>query len=203
MKLLKRITAFTLVELLVVISIIAILASLALPAITGALVKSQMSQALSNARQIHTAQINLTGDAASTGDSNMGWPGDLSNSVTTMQNYADLLIKYDYLKAQDVAKVFTCAGMNAISGTTNTVTINKQNCAFSIFKIKDDDAGVSVFINTQNYETFGTAPLPDAKPFGDKGFVLLHKAGDGAVYKNAQATNTNILGINTNTALTF
>ena len=203
MKLLKRIAAFTLVELLVVISIIAILASLALPAITGALVKAQLSQALSNARQIHTAQINLIGDAASTGDSNMGWPGDLSNSVTTVQNYADLLIKYDYLKAQDAAKVFTCAGMNSISGTTNTVIINKQNCAFSIFPVKDEDAGVNVFINTQNYADFGQLPLSVAKPFGDKGFVLLHKAGDGAVYKNAQATNTNVLGISTNTALAF
>ena len=48
----RRMAAFTLIELLVVISIIAVLASLALPAITGALVKGQITQTTSNYRQL-------------------------------------------------------------------------------------------------------------------------------------------------------
>jgi len=193
MKLIKRITAFTLVELLVVISIIAILASLALPAITGAIAKAQMGQALSNARQIHTAVITAVGDAASTGSTNFGWPGDVA-SISTVQNFADMLITNDFLKAQDVSKVFSAAGMPSITATTNTATITSANCAFKVYKVADADPGVSVFITTQNVATFGQA-ITTNLPFKQNGFVLLRKAGDGAVYKKAQATETNILGV--------
>ena len=51
--------------------------------------------------------------------------------------------------------------------------------------------------------TFGTAPTADSKPFGDKGFVVFRKSGDGAVYKNQQATNTNLLGVCEDAALSF
>ena len=48
----RSLRGFTLIELLVVISIIAILASLALPAITGALSRGQMTQTLSNMKHL-------------------------------------------------------------------------------------------------------------------------------------------------------
>jgi len=202
MKLLKRITAFTLVELLVVISIIAILASLALPSIVGALSRAQLTQALSNARQIHTATVMAVSSAASTGDTNFGWPGDVT-TITTVQLFAKMLIDYDFLKAQDVGKVFTCSGMGGITTTTNSATVTAANCAFKVFPLTDGDAGVNVFLLTQNMVTFGTAPTADSKPFGDKGFVVFRKSGDGAVYKNQQATNTNLLGVCEDAALSF
>lgn len=62
MKTLQKTSAFTLIELLVVISIIAILASLALPAINGALKRSQSSACLSNLRQIGLATIGYATD---------------------------------------------------------------------------------------------------------------------------------------------
>jgi prepilin-type N-terminal cleavage/methylation domain-containing protein len=191
--LLTRLKAFTLVELLVVISIIAILASLALPAITGAIARAQMGQALSNARQIYTATMTAVGDAASTGATNFGWPGDVA-SVTTYQTFADMLISNDFLKSQDVAKVFSAAGLPRIEATTNTVTISAANCAFNFYRVADADPGVSVFITTRNYNTFGS-PLTTNLPFKENGFVLLRKSGDGAVYKKAQATDTNLLGV--------
>jgi prepilin-type N-terminal cleavage/methylation domain-containing protein/prepilin-type processing-associated H-X9-DG protein len=55
-------SAFTLVELLVVISIIAILASLAVPAVNGALKRGQSAACLSNLRQIGLATIGYATD---------------------------------------------------------------------------------------------------------------------------------------------
>ena len=47
----KNNTGFTLIEMLVVIAIIATIAAFALPAITGAMTRGQLTQAVSNARQ--------------------------------------------------------------------------------------------------------------------------------------------------------
>ena len=73
----KSFYAFTLIELLVVISIIGILAALALPAITGALARGQMTQTLSNMKQLHLATQQMALDGLTTGDANLCWPGDL------------------------------------------------------------------------------------------------------------------------------
>ena len=64
----KSSLAFTLIELLVVIAIIGILAALALPAITGALARGQMTQTLSNMRQLHLATQQMALDGTTTGD---------------------------------------------------------------------------------------------------------------------------------------
>jgi len=67
MKFLRRIKAFTLVELLVVISIIALLAGLAFPSMQKAIVTAQQTQALSNMREIGKSVQMTALDAVSTG----------------------------------------------------------------------------------------------------------------------------------------
>ena len=192
MKLIKRLTAFTLIELLVVISIIAILASLALPAITGAITRGQATQALSNARQIHVAQTQMALESVTTGDTNLGWLGDLT-TVTDVQSYADLFVKSDFLKPNDAIKIFAVPTITPGSAASNSVTIGTDNTGFKFYKVGDSDANVSVFITTKNY-TYN-APLGSTnKPFGEGAFVVLRKGGDGAVYRKPQATLTNIIG---------
>src|SRR2546425_6504294 len=84
---------FTLIELLVVIAIIAILAAFAVPALTSALKKGQMTGTLNNARQLYLAQFQMSNDGAATGDASSAWPGDLiaSNQLTasSLQQYCN------------------------------------------------------------------------------------------------------------------
>ena len=70
----KTSAAFTLIEMLVVIAIIATIAAFALPAITGAMTRGQLTQAVSNARQIHLSAFAMATDGTQTGDAKYGWP---------------------------------------------------------------------------------------------------------------------------------
>ena len=103
--------AFTLIEMLVVIAIIATIAAFALPAITGALTRGQLTQAVSNARQVHLATFAMATDGTQTGDAKYGWPGDLAASteptvqITTVSQFVQRLVDNDYLKPGDL-KVF-------------------------------------------------------------------------------------------------
>ena len=79
----KTSSAFTLIELLVVIAIIAILAAFAVPALTSALAKGQMTGTMNNARQLYLAQFQMANDGASTGDPTLAWPGDLTGGTSS------------------------------------------------------------------------------------------------------------------------
>lgn len=211
MKLPRSHKGFTLIELLVVISIIAVLASLAVPAVTGALVKGQLIQAMSNARQIHQATMSMATDGATNSDSNLGWPGDLnpnlntavtgSSGVTTLPQFVQRLVQYDYFKAADL-KIFSTAGITAYSGGqdssgTLTATFLDANSAFKLYWVRDTDPSNTLLLATKNY-TYNTAFTTQAssyKPFGDKGFVVIRKGGDASILKKQQAAPSNVLTI--------
>ena len=213
-------SAFTLIELLVVIAIIAILASLAIPAVTGAMVKGQMTQSLNNERQIYLAASQMAIDNTSTGDPNLGWPGNLAdqtthptNAITSVNDYVARMVSYDYLKPGDVTKVFSAPGVTpwvgtlAGSGSTAALspTFDDKYCAFKVYKVMDNDGSDVLFLATRNFTYVGTqgtggtqtggGNLDSAKsPFGDKGFVVFHKGGDGAILRKQQVNQGSAIG---------
>src|SRR5260370_41594597 len=102
----KTSSAFTLIELLVVIAIIAILVARAVPALTSALKKAQLSGTMNNGRQLYLAQFQMSNDGAATGDAGSAWPGDLIAggllAAGSLNDYSNLfLLKKGYLKAGD------------------------------------------------------------------------------------------------------
>ena len=210
----RKSAAFTLVEMLVVIAIIATIAAFALPAITGALTRGQLAQAVNNARQIYISTFAMATDGTQTGDAKYGWPGDLSLSqdptvqIATVSDFVTRLVDNDYLKSGDL-KVFAAPGITPWNGTyQKPADANSKgqfapafngstNCAFKIYKVTDRDAGTAIFLATKNF-TFtsnsNSAINSTTNPFGDKGFVIFHKGGDGTFYKKQQATSKSLLG---------
>ena len=178
--------AFTLIELLVVISIIAILAALALPAITGALGRGQVAQGMSNARQIFAAQYRMSMDSESIDDPTIGWPADIGG---TWQAWAGKLVGDEYISERDFNRMLSLPG---VSRPTNTPVTSPSPSAFTVFNVSRTNDQAAVFMTTANY-TNGQALDPAAKPFGDKGFVVLRKDGGAQMFAKAQATNTELV----------
>src|SRR5881398_2273433 len=98
-------SAFTLIEMLVVISIIAVLAAFAVPALTSALTKGQMTGTMNNARQLYLAAQQMALDGAANSDPNLAWPGYYTSGVVTLADYMNKLVTNDYLKPGDVQKL--------------------------------------------------------------------------------------------------
>jgi prepilin-type N-terminal cleavage/methylation domain-containing protein len=184
----KFFSAFTLIELLVVIAIIAILAALAVPALTSALAKAQLTGTMNNERQVYLAQFSMANDGTATGDSNLAWPGNLP--ATTMDQYTQGLVTPGYLKGGDIQKLFNAPGctlvVNVTPGNPDTVAFTSGTSALKVYKVTDVDASNTVFISSHNY-IYNNAILNTAVPYGQRGFTVIRKGGDAAVFKSGQA----------------
>jgi prepilin-type N-terminal cleavage/methylation domain-containing protein len=177
---------FTLIELLVVISIIAILASLAIPAVTGALTRGQITSSLNNARQLVLASQTVALDSFTTGDTNIpGWPGSNSFSkwATDLTNAG--------ISTSDLRKLLSAPGKQCDD------SFSAGSAAFKVYGVIDSDPGDMIFITTANWDAQNPGP-PTGEPYQDKGFVVYRKGGDGSIYRSAQATNPPVFFGNTN-----
>jgi prepilin-type N-terminal cleavage/methylation domain-containing protein len=186
----KFFSAFTLIELLVVIAIIAILAALAVPALTSALAKAQLTGTMNNERQVYLAQFSMSNDGAATGDQLLAWPGDLTAVPPDLQTYINNVITPGYLKGGDITKLFSAPSANltltVAAGPPDTVTFTGGTSALKVYKVKDVDPANTLFIASRNY-VYNTAIVGTDVPYGLRGFTVIHKGGDAAVFKSGQA----------------
>jgi prepilin-type N-terminal cleavage/methylation domain-containing protein len=194
----KRTSAFTLIEMLVVISIIAVLAAFAVPALTSALVRGQMTGTMNNSRQLYLAGQQMALDGTTNSDPSLGWPGDITSpaAITALSAYCDKLIANNYLQAADLKKILSAPGVNVsfTGGTTDnagnyTPISGLTTPALKVYKVQDSNPSNTVFAVTANY-TYDQALTTTGKPFADKGFVVQRKGGDASLFKKAQATGT-------------
>ena len=99
--------------MLVVISIIAILAAFAVPALTSALTKGQMTGTMNNGRQLYLAAQQMALDGAANGDSSLAWPGDYNPAPANLSAYMTSLVNNNYLQPGDVQKLLSGPGAAA------------------------------------------------------------------------------------------
>ena len=191
-KLTKPFTAFTLIELLVVIAIIAILAALAVPALTSALAKAQLTGTLNNGRQLYLAQFSMANDGAATGDPLLAWCGDQNAGAgaADLEGFLNSVVSPGYLRAGDIQKLMSAPSANltlTVNGTPpESVGFTGGTSALKVYQVKDVDTSNTIFAATHNY-IYNTAINSTDVPYGIKGFVVLHKGGDAAVFKSGQA----------------
>ena len=186
-----RENGFTLLELLVIIGIIAVMAGLAVAALASALHRAQMNGTMNNARQLYLAQFQMASDGANTGDANMAWVGDYIPALTLMQDYVNKVVRTGYIKGVDVAKLLSAPGaslkVTVNAGPPESVTFVSGTASLKVHPAHDKDPANTVFCTSMNY-VYDTTLVSSAVPYGVKGFIVVHKGGDGAVFKQGQAT---------------
>ena len=191
--------ALTLTEFLVAIFVVAVLLSLACIAIRHGLLKGQVAATLNNARQLYIAGFSMATDFKTQGDDHLGWPGDLAERktepVTTVSQYIERLIRYDYLKAVDMQKVMQAPGV--VPWDTSKPFDVERNCPFKIYKVKEPDGPEAIFCATKNFKY--NDGLDEKKvPYRDECFGIFRKGGDGAFFTNkkmARPSNLSTLGL--------
>ena len=187
----KPSSAFTLIELLVVIAIIAILAALAVPALTSALSKAQQTGTMNNARQLYLAQFSMANDGTATGDPTLAWPGDRNPAPTSLNDAVNFIVGPGYLRAGDITKLLSAPSCNITltinAGPPESVNFTGGNSAVKVYKVQDVDTANTIFAASRNF-VYNTDLVSTDVPYGTKGFVIIHKGGDGVVFKSGQAT---------------
>lgn len=187
----RKNAAFTWVEALVCLAVIGILAALALPAITAGPTKpGLMTQALSNMKQLHLATQQMALDGESSGDRALGWPGDTGG---TFSSWVQNLVP-GYLSTNDFCKLLSGPGVVVRPGK---VPATMGECAVRVYAVGTNSPETAVFLTSANFTNSpeGGAPLEkSAKPYGDKGFVVFRKGGDGAILMKRQVGLTNLIG---------
>ena len=184
--------------MLVVIAIIAVLAAFAVPALTSALARGQMTGTMNNARQLFLAGQQMALDGTTNSDPSLGWSGDITTPapVTTLVSYCDKLLQNNYLTRGDLQKILSAPGANctvtggtvAADGTYSALT-GISSPGLKVYRVKENNPSNTLFAATANY-TYNTALVNTSVPYGDKGFVVQRKGGDAAIFKKAQATGS-------------
>ncbi len=151
---------------------------------------------MNNARQLYIAGFSMATDNGTTGDDLLGWPGDLAERkvkpVTTVSGYIERLIEGGYLKKSDMAKVLQAPGI--IPWNTNRPVDADRNCPFKFYRVKETDGPSTLFCASRNF-TYNEGIDKKKTPYGDKGFIIFRKGGDGFVYNNNKQATSNLIAL--------
>jgi hypothetical protein len=85
----------------------------------------------------------------------------------------------------DIKKLLTASSIGPKSWPPSVSDI-----AYNVYAVSDSSIAETIFLTTKNWDATSPSGLQaNAVPYGDKGFVVFRKGGDGAIYTARQATN--------------
>lgn len=182
-------SGLTWVEVIVALIIVGALAALALPRITTAFEHPASPQTLSNMRQLYLATQVMAQDGTSTGETNLNWPGNTGGSYS---NWMIGLVPA-YLSTNDFCKLMSAPQVSV----PNSHLPAMRDTALLVYAVRSEGDTNAVFLTTANFTNSpagGASLNPQAKPYGNKLFVVFRRGGEGAILLKNQATNTNLIG---------
>ena len=194
----KRKKAFTLIELLVVIAIIALLAAILAPAVTKALLKGQVTQTMSNGRNLFVLLFSKQMDnplGLQTASGSAAWPSstdtppwaDSSQYFATLVTNASFNLSYNF---------FIAPGIKVATDGNDFVT-NLRNAWCITLDVDDRFKASTPVLFTQNIELSGkditqfTELDEQAKPYGNKAAVIVGYGGNAYQIDQETAIGTN------------
>lgn len=187
---LRACSGLTWLEVLVALLVVAFLGVVAFSAISPRIIKERGSHMLSNMKQLHLATQTAALDGETTGNRTLGWPGDTGGTFT---NWTRQIVPA-YLGTNDFCKLLSGPGKLVPLGQLPRLM---NEGAVLVYGVSSNSKGDAVFLTTANFTNTpsGGAPLQKwAKPYGDKGFIVFRKGGDGAILLKKQVAKTNLIG---------
>jgi type II secretory pathway pseudopilin PulG len=186
----NRSTGLTWTEVLVALAIVTTLFVFCWIAMSRWMLGNQMKSTLSNMKQLHLAAEAMALDGRGTKDPSMAWPGDIGGT------YADWVQKLvpEYLHTNDFCKLLSAPGKSVPLGKFPPAP---SQSAVLIYAVSSNSAPVTVFLSTANFtnDPHGGLPLSSAaKPYGNGGFVVMCKGGDGAMLPARKAGDARSVG---------
>lgn len=176
----------TFLTIVVLLSLLGLLFSLTLPAIGNGLVRGEMTQTLSNMKQLHLATLQWTLDNQRIGDSDIRWTCSGTTSLTRAQ-WTNGLISGNYLSAADLQKLLSHHEKQEFwFGRIHTNVI-------AVFAVAETDPAETLFLATENWQGLTNSQLTkDVYP--KQGFIVFRKGGSGAILRPRLSTATNLIG---------
>lgn len=173
---------FTWVEILILGALLLLLGLLALPA-PHSPDRAYMTLTLSHMKQLHGATEQMAEDGLT-----VGWPGDHGGTFT---NWAAQLVPY-YLSTNDFCKFLSIAAPAAPPIRLPVANTN----GIRVYAAGSNSPADTIFLATENVCNTPQGPYldPNVRIFSQKGFVVFHRDGAGAILLPRQITNSAVVG---------